>query len=54
MIDIVRELHESVPDWQQPMKVLYDGMHVTDDGSRIYADIIARNLLDYEQLGTEQ
>jgi lysophospholipase L1-like esterase len=44
VIDLVRYLFENVPDRNQPMKVFYDGMHVTDDGSEIYAEYIAEHL----------
>jgi lysophospholipase L1-like esterase len=46
VIDLVRYLFENVPDRNQPMKVFYDGMHVTDDGSEIYAEYIAEHLYD--------
>jgi lysophospholipase L1-like esterase len=44
LIDLARHLTEDVPGWDEPMRVLYDGLHVTEDGSRIYADYVARRL----------
>jgi lysophospholipase L1-like esterase len=44
VIDLVRRLQEEVPGWDRPGRVFYDGMHVNDAGSRIYADFIARAL----------
>jgi hypothetical protein len=38
LIDLVRHLHEEVADWDSPMNIFYDGMHVTDHGSRVYAE----------------
>jgi lysophospholipase L1-like esterase len=46
LIDLARHLAENVPDWQEPLKVFYDGVHVNDEGSRIYAKHIADRLLD--------
>ena len=44
LIDLVRHLQEEVPGWDEPMKLFYDGMHVNDDGSRVYAAHIADQL----------
>ena len=44
VIDLARYLKEEIPDWEQPMKTFYDGMHVTDNGSQVYAKHIAANL----------
>jgi lysophospholipase L1-like esterase len=47
VIDLARYLQSEVPDWEEPMRVFYDGMHVTDAGSRIYAKYIASQLLPF-------
>ena len=44
VIDLVRDLHQNVPDWDKDENVFYDGMHVNDQGSRIYAEYIATQL----------
>ena len=49
LIDLVRHLHEDIADWQAPMNVFYDGMHVTDYGSRVYAEHITERLLPLAQ-----
>ena len=46
LIDLARHIAEEVEGWNEPMKVFYDGVHVNDDGSRIYATYITRRLLD--------
>ena len=46
LIDLARHLAERVPDWDQPMVVFYDGIHVTDQGSSIYAEHITERLLE--------
>ena len=46
LIDLARHLAEDVEGWNMPMKVFYDGIHVTDDGSRIYASYITDRLRD--------
>ncbi len=46
LIDLARYLATQVPGWDQPMKVFYDGIHVTDEGSQIYAEHIAAQLLE--------
>lgn len=45
VIDLVRHLKEDVSDWDQPMVVFYDGIHVGDDGSETYAQYITEKLL---------
>jgi lysophospholipase L1-like esterase len=50
VIDLVRHLIEDVPGWNEPMRVLYDGMHVNDAGSEIYARYITKRL-EAEVLG---
>ncbi len=45
VIDLVALLEAEVPDWREPMRIFYDGMHVTDEGSRVYARLIAKELL---------
>jgi lysophospholipase L1-like esterase len=44
VIDLVRFLEEDVPEWNEPMKLFYDGMHVNDLGSQSYAEHIAARL----------
>jgi lysophospholipase L1-like esterase len=46
VIDLVRHLVENVEGWDQHMKIFYDGMHVTDHGSKVYAEHIAERLYD--------
>lgn len=45
VIDLVKHLTEDIPEWDEPMKVFYDGLHVTDYGSEVYAHYIASELL---------
>ena len=44
VIDLVRYLHESVPGFEEPMEVFYDGIHYTNKGSRILGEYIAEIL----------
>lgn len=46
VIDLVKYLHDNVADWNddEKMVVFYDGAHVTDNGSRIYAQCISEQL----------
>ncbi len=44
VIDLVRHLETEVPGWNEPQELFYDGMHVNDRGSRVYAEYIARRL----------
>ena len=44
VIDLVHHLQYRVPDWNKPMKIFYDAIHVTDKGSRVYAQHIAERL----------
>jgi lysophospholipase L1-like esterase len=46
VIDLVRHVIEDIPDWNQPMKIFYDGVHVNDSGSEVYARFIAERLYD--------
>jgi lysophospholipase L1-like esterase len=46
VIDLVRHLIEDVEDWNQHMNIFYDGVHVTDRGSEVYAEYIAERLYD--------
>ena len=43
LIDLARHVGE-LDGWDQPMRVFYDGIHVTDEGSSAYAEYIARRL----------
>ena len=45
LIDLARHVQETVPNWDQDMVIFYDGMHVTENGSLIYAKHIAERLL---------
>ena len=49
VFDLVRHLASEVPNWDQPMVVFYDGIHVCDDGSEVYAQYIAKKLLPLVQ-----
>ena len=44
VIDLVKYLHDTVPDWDKEMVVFYDGAHVTDDGAKIYSRHISEKL----------
>lgn len=44
VVDLVRFLEREVPGWNEPMTVFYDGMHVTDAGSELFAREIAARL----------
>lgn len=44
LVDLARHLAQDVPDWNKPMAVFYDGMHVTDAGSLVYARFLAARL----------
>lgn len=46
LIDLVRYLEEDVDEWQRDGVVFYDGMHVNDAGSRIYANHIVDRLVE--------
>ena len=46
LLDMVKTLHETVPGWDEDDRLFYDGMHVTDEGSRVFARAIAATLLD--------
>ena len=44
VFDLITYLQEELPDWDAPMKYFYDGMHVTDRGSEVYAAYFADEL----------
>jgi lysophospholipase L1-like esterase len=44
VIDLVHHLIKHVDRWNEHMNIFYDGMHVTDRGSQIYAEYIAERL----------
>lgn len=46
LIDLAHHVEHDVEGWNQPMKVFYDGVHVNDDGSRIYARYITERLIE--------
>lgn len=45
VFDLVSYLQEHVPEWNKPMEIFYDAIHVTDKGSQVYAQYIAERLL---------
>lgn len=45
VIDLVDYLKTEVPDWDRHMHLFYDGIHVTDEGSRIYSECITQALI---------
>jgi hypothetical protein len=45
VIDLANHVKRNVPDWEKPMTMFYDGMHVTDRGSRIYAEYVVERLI---------
>ena len=46
LVDLAQHLVDTVPDWEKPNRVFYDGIHVTADGSRIYAEYITQRLAE--------
>lgn len=44
VIDLIEYLHAEVPDWDKGDTVFYDGVHVNDNGSQVYATCIAERL----------
>ncbi len=46
VIDLVRHFIEDVPDWNKPMAYFFDGVHVTDRGSREEASYISQRLAE--------
>jgi lysophospholipase L1-like esterase len=44
VIDLARHVERDVPGANEPMNVFYDGIHVTDHGSRVYAEYLANHL----------
>jgi lysophospholipase L1-like esterase len=44
LVDLERRV-QATQGWDQPMNLFYDGVHVTDAGSQLYADEIAKRLL---------
>jgi len=44
VFDLAQHLQDHVPHWDEPGKVFYDGAHVNDAGSRVYATFIADQL----------
>jgi hypothetical protein len=45
VIDLVRHLQGRVPQWNKPMEIFYDAIHVTDKGSIVYAQYIVDRVL---------
>lgn len=46
LIDLVRHVLDHVEGWDEPMKLFYDGVHVTNFGSRVYAEHIVDRLAE--------
>lgn len=44
VIDLVDHLEQHVPNWDRHLHLFYDGIHVTDEGSRVYGEHIAEVL----------
>ena len=44
VVDLVHYLKERVEGWKDPMVVFYDGIHVNDHGSKLYAAYIVEAL----------
>ncbi len=44
VIDLVRYLQNDIADWHRDGYIFFDGIHVTDEGSRVYAKHIAEQL----------
>jgi lysophospholipase L1-like esterase len=45
LIDLAGHVYRDVADWDRPMHVFYDGIHVTSEGARIYAEYVTDRLL---------
>lgn len=45
LVDLAEHLRENVPNWDEHQKIFYDGVHVTDEGSRVYGEHIVECLL---------
>ncbi len=52
--DRVVFLRHEVEGWDEPMRIFFDGMHVTDQGSREIARYIARRLEEIAEVRLEQ
>lgn len=52
VIDLARSISNNYPKKEDLRRIFYDGMHVTDEGSRIYSDIIASGLIEYLHSGS--
>lgn len=44
VIDLIEYLRMEVPDWDKADAVFFDGVHVNDNGSRVYAACIAERM----------
>jgi len=49
VIDLVHFLQTEVPEWAQPDEIFFDGIHVTEKGSRVYAKYITERLAPFVQ-----
>jgi lysophospholipase L1-like esterase len=45
LVDLARHVPTVAPRWREPMQVFYDGIHVTEEGARLYGEHIAERLL---------
>ncbi len=44
VIDLATHLRADIPKWDEPNHIFYDAIHLTDQGSQVYAAHIAANL----------
>ena len=45
VIDLANHIERETPGWDTPMHVFYDGVHVSENGSRMYAEYIFERIL---------
>jgi lysophospholipase L1-like esterase len=46
LIDLARHIVQDVEGWDRPMRVFYDGIHVTAQGATRYADYVTARLVE--------
>jgi lysophospholipase L1-like esterase len=46
LIDLARHVEQDVAGYRDPMKIFYDGIHVSAEGSQVYAEFITQRLLE--------
>ena len=54
VIDLVKHVKENVPNWEEHLNLFYDGVHVTDEGSRVYGGHIAECLLPLVRVSSSE